>query len=116
MLKKYSNLVVYVSIEMDACNVLLGKPWIHCTDSTYHGRDNTAEFKLGIITIVLLPKKTNTSCSSTKKEEQVCCTEGAQGFQQNIREAEGGLPLLVKAELTSPVDESEYIHQKLAST
>nr|GMD42268.1 transposon Ty3-I Gag-Pol polyprotein [Ipomoea batatas]GMD47024.1 transposon Ty3-I Gag-Pol polyprotein [Ipomoea batatas] len=42
--KSYEDVVACEVIEMDACHILLGKPWQFDVDATHHGRDNTYSF------------------------------------------------------------------------
>nr|GMD17898.1 transposon Ty3-I Gag-Pol polyprotein [Ipomoea batatas] len=42
--KSYEDVVACEVIEMDACHILLGRPWQFDVDATHHGRDNTYSF------------------------------------------------------------------------
>nr|GLL39739.1 uncharacterized protein LOC109163967 [Ipomoea trifida] len=42
--KSYEDVVACEVIEMNACHILLGRPWQFDVDATHHGRDNTYSF------------------------------------------------------------------------
>ncbi|KAL5777402.1 hypothetical protein ACOSP7_010328 [Xanthoceras sorbifolium] len=42
---------------MDACHILLGRPWLYDKDMVYHTRANTYTFKRGTKTLILQPMK-----------------------------------------------------------
>ena len=53
--KKYVDEVVCDVIPMDACNLLLGRPWQFDREATHDGRKNTYTFKVNKKTITLAP-------------------------------------------------------------
>ncbi|KAK8949134.1 hypothetical protein KSP39_PZI005042 [Platanthera zijinensis] len=54
-IKAYSEKIWCDVIPMDACHVLLGRPWLYDHDVTHFGRANTYEFKFNGKTITLKP-------------------------------------------------------------
>ena len=66
--KTYRAEVLCDIVEMDACHVLLGRPWQFDVDATHKGRDNTYTFSWKQKRIVVVPNKTERS--SPKKEEK----------------------------------------------
>ncbi|XP_035547276.1 uncharacterized protein LOC108991242 [Juglans regia] len=53
--KIYNDVVDCDVVEMDACHVLLGRPWQFDVDATYRGRDNTYTFWRHERKVTLLP-------------------------------------------------------------
>ena len=53
-------------VEMDACHMILGKPWQYDVDITYKGRDNVYVFMRGGQKIVLGPLKEDFSAVELK--------------------------------------------------
>ena len=45
-MESYKDEVVYDVLPMDACHLLLGKPWQYDRDVTHHGQSNTYSFKM----------------------------------------------------------------------
>ncbi|KAK8947266.1 hypothetical protein KSP39_PZI006860 [Platanthera zijinensis] len=54
-IKTYTESIWCDVIPMDACHVLLGRPWLFDHDVTHYGRANTYEFKFNGRVIVLKP-------------------------------------------------------------
>ncbi|GKA00850.1 putative reverse transcriptase domain-containing protein [Tanacetum coccineum] len=44
-------------VPVDACHLLLGRPWEHDRNTTHNGRDNTYSFLFDSATITLMPNK-----------------------------------------------------------
>ncbi|GJV21908.1 putative nucleotidyltransferase, ribonuclease H, partial [Tanacetum coccineum] len=53
--KHYNELVTCNVVDMEACHVLLGRPWQHDVDSTHQGKSNMYQFKWSRKTISMLP-------------------------------------------------------------
>jgi hypothetical protein len=53
-------------VEMDACHMILGRPWQYDVDATYKGRDNVYVFMRGGQKIVLGPLKEDFSAVEPK--------------------------------------------------
>ncbi|GKB22401.1 transposon ty3-I gag-pol polyprotein, partial [Tanacetum coccineum] len=53
--KHYNKLVTYDVVDMEACHVLLGRPWKHDVDTTHQGKSNMYLFKWSGKTIAMLP-------------------------------------------------------------
>jgi hypothetical protein len=51
----YSNYVDCDVVPMEACSLLLGRPWEYDTDACYYGRSNTYTFRHKDKNITLLP-------------------------------------------------------------
>ncbi|GJY58175.1 putative reverse transcriptase domain-containing protein [Tanacetum coccineum] len=48
---------VWCDVPMDACHLLLGRPWEYDRDITHNGRTNTYSFLFGGVKITLMPNK-----------------------------------------------------------
>ncbi|GJW74936.1 putative nucleotidyltransferase, ribonuclease H [Tanacetum coccineum] len=53
----YTNNVWCDVVPMDACHLLLGRPWEYDHDITHNGRTNTYSFLFGGVKITLMPNK-----------------------------------------------------------
>ncbi|GKC62572.1 putative nucleotidyltransferase, ribonuclease H, partial [Tanacetum coccineum] len=53
----YTNNVWCDVVPMDACHLLLGRPWKYDRDITHNGRTNTYSFLFGGVKITLMPNK-----------------------------------------------------------
>ena len=51
----YKDQIICDILEMDACHILLGRPWQHDTDYVHRGRANTIELDWMSRGVVLLP-------------------------------------------------------------
>jgi hypothetical protein len=68
--QSYRDEVKYDIVDMDACHVLLGRPWPYNVDATYKGRDNVYLFWWHGKKIILVPTGTSStpqSCTSASK-------------------------------------------------
>ncbi|XP_074283141.1 uncharacterized protein LOC141607684 [Silene latifolia] len=57
--KVYKDEVLYNVVPMDACHLLLGRPWEFGKSTVHHGRNNTYTFKQGSKKITLTPLPPN---------------------------------------------------------
>jgi hypothetical protein len=55
--KNYVDEVTCDVVEMDACHIILGRPWQYDVAATYKGRDNVYVFMKGNLKVVLGPIK-----------------------------------------------------------
>ncbi|KAK3023529.1 hypothetical protein RJ639_044795 [Escallonia herrerae] len=62
---KYKDEVLCDVVEMDACHLLLGRPWQFDMDAVHKGRENTYSFCKNGIRIVLAPLKPEEKSRST---------------------------------------------------
>nr|GEV82485.1 transposon Ty3-I Gag-Pol polyprotein [Tanacetum cinerariifolium] len=53
--KHYNELVTCDVVDIEACHVLLGRPWQHDMDATHQGKSNMYVFKWSEKTIAILP-------------------------------------------------------------
>lgn len=53
----YQELVKSDVLDMDACHVLLGRPWKYNKDTTFKGQDNIYSFVRQGKSIVLVPQQ-----------------------------------------------------------
>jgi hypothetical protein len=84
-------------VEMDACHVLLGRPWQYDVDATYKGRDNVYLFWWHGKKIILVPTGTNyprQGCTPASKPSFL--TLGETDFMQEMKTAETILTMVVK--------------------
>ncbi|GJR08218.1 putative nucleotidyltransferase, ribonuclease H [Tanacetum coccineum] len=58
-------------VPMDACHLLLGRPWEYDRDITHNGRTNTYSFLFGRVKITLMPNKPKEVVSKSTGKEVV---------------------------------------------
>ncbi|XP_038975304.1 uncharacterized protein LOC120106372 [Phoenix dactylifera] len=92
----YKDEVVCDVVDMDACHVLLGRPWQHDTNVTFRGRDNTYLFRWQGRKILLLPMKEKPTPKTSQVEgKSFLAVFGAQ-FMAELKGAEEIMVLVVK--------------------
>ncbi|XP_031120876.1 uncharacterized protein LOC116024113 [Ipomoea triloba] len=80
--KSYEDTVRCEVIDMDACHVLLGRPWQFDVDATHHGRQNNYSFVWGKKKIFIPPASWETS---TRKK--TCAVTISHNWKEFIVEA-----------------------------
>ncbi|XP_074300252.1 uncharacterized protein LOC141631487 [Silene latifolia] len=103
---------------MDACHLLLGRPWEFDRDSVHHGRDNTYTFKFGSRKITLSPLpppiKPTTPPSMVEPTRDVLLIDEAE----RLRELKGeddiyvlvAKDMLGESEVTIPLEIRELLN------
>ncbi|XP_034888842.1 uncharacterized protein [Populus alba] len=85
--KNYVDEVICDVVEMDACHIILGRPWQYDVDATYRGRDNVYVFMKGDLKVVLGPMKEEPiNIKSKTKSNSVMLLDGGQ-FMEEAKEA-----------------------------
>ncbi|XP_074301641.1 uncharacterized protein LOC141633046 [Silene latifolia] len=84
--KNYSDEALCDVLPMDACHLLLGRPWEFDRDSVHHGRDNTYTFKFGSRKVILTPLpsglKHTTPPSMLEPSKEVLLIDEAEMLQE----------------------------------
>nr|GMD80502.1 Asp_protease_2 domain-containing protein [Ipomoea batatas] len=80
--KSYEDTVRCEVIDMDACHILLGRPWQFDVDATHHGRQNNYSFVWGEKKIVIPPTSWETSM-----KKKTCAVTISQNWKEFIVEA-----------------------------
>nr|GLL31143.1 uncharacterized protein LOC109163967 [Ipomoea trifida] len=80
--KSYEDTVRCEVIDMDACHILLGRPWQFDVDGTHHGRQNNYSFVWGEKKIVIPPTSWETSM-----KKKTCAVTISQNWKEFIVEA-----------------------------
>ena len=92
-------------MDMDACHVLLGRPWHYDVDATYKGRDNTFMFWWLNKKIVLVPQSSSPDNNPAIKEDKpVFSTVMGSIFHTEAREQGFVLALMVKGQSEATVE------------
>ncbi|GJS54909.1 putative nucleotidyltransferase, ribonuclease H [Tanacetum coccineum] len=91
--KHYNELVTCDVVDIEACHVLLGRPWKHDTDDTLQGKSNMYMFKWSgknsqlenktLVTLVASPKEIQVE----RKETRVSCALVVKGIEDVIENA-----------------------------
>ena len=69
---KYRDEVWCDVVTMDACHLLLGRPWQFDREVTHNGKTNTYSFMFGDFKIVLVPNKKCGQSKQSKEENKGC--------------------------------------------
>lgn len=90
-------------VEMDACHILLGRPWQYDMDTTYKGRDNTYLFWWHGQKIILVPTGTNNPLQrNTTTGGMPLLTLGEGEFMEEVKASGVLLTVVVKGEESVP--------------
>ncbi|PON83156.1 Zinc finger, CCHC-type [Trema orientale] len=97
--KYYKYEIVCDVMDMDACHILLGRPWHYDIDATYKGRDNTFVFWWFGKKIVLMPQSQLSENNSVTKEDKPLFTNiTGSNFLAQIKEPNFLVALVVKGQ------------------
>ncbi|GKC06910.1 transposon ty3-I gag-pol polyprotein, partial [Tanacetum coccineum] len=94
--KHYNELVTCDVVDIEACHVLLGRPWQHDVDATHQGKSNMYLFKWSGKTIAMLPL--GVVSPKTKLENKTLTTLVAlpKDFQAERKETRVSYALVMK--------------------
>ncbi|GKA57227.1 transposon ty3-I gag-pol polyprotein [Tanacetum coccineum] len=84
--KHYNELVTCDVVEMEACHVLLGRPWKHDVESTHQGKSNMYLFKWSIKTIDILPLGVVSPRKKLESKTLVTVVDSPKEFQAERKE------------------------------
>lgn len=85
---------------MDACHLLLGRPWQYDKNATHRGKHNTYSFLFKEHTIILLPSSEH-PVTSASKDTKVCNSIDTRPVQS--------LLMLPKAAFEAQLEDSDII-------
>ena len=94
--KVYANEVVCDVIEMDACHILLGRPWQYDRNITYRGKANTCSFDWHGRWVILIPSLAKASKKRVPRTTQALLTISRTKMTQKLKNFPYLLALLVK--------------------
>ena len=101
--KHYSDEVRCDVLDMDACHILLGRPWQWDVDATHKGRDNVVMFMWKTHKIALAPAGSTTG----PKNNFLIVSSNEPDMEKDMKEAEMVFPIVVKGLLTAAKEEIE---------
>nr|GMC71415.1 homeobox protein cut-like [Ipomoea batatas] len=108
--KSYEDTITCEVIDMDACHILLGRPWQFDVDATHHGRENLYSFLWNKKKIVIPPAAWNDA--AIKKTCAITTIENWKTFVKEAGELNVVLVLIAKEQSIAPThipDEGEVI-------
>ncbi|XP_034215925.1 uncharacterized protein LOC117627765 [Prunus dulcis] len=107
--KHYSDDVLCDVIDMDACHILLGRPWQFDVDATYKGRDNVILFSWNNRKIAMATTKPSKQSVEPKTRSSSFLTliSSEQELNEAVKEAEYFCPLVLKGLLKLGRGESD---------
>ena len=85
--KNYVDEVTCDIVEMDACHIILGRPWQYDVDATYRGRDNVYVFMKSDLKVVLGPIKEGLASSEPKRKNNSVLVMDGGKFIEEAKEA-----------------------------
>lgn len=91
----YKDEVVCDVLEMDACHILLGRPWQYDVNATHHGKDNVYEFLWQSKMIKFLPMAASNVAETQSKIGQLFTVNGPE-FNHHLKETQLVIALLVQ--------------------
>ncbi|GKC12050.1 transposon ty3-I gag-pol polyprotein [Tanacetum coccineum] len=94
--KHYNELVTCDVVDMEACHVLLGRPWQHDVDSTHQGKSNMYFFKWSRKTIAMLPLGVVSLKKKLESKTLVTLVASPKEFQAKRKETGVSYALVVK--------------------
>ncbi|GKB07231.1 transposon ty3-I gag-pol polyprotein [Tanacetum coccineum] len=94
--KHYNELVTYDVVDMEACHVLLERPWQHDVDATHQGKSNMYLFKWSGKTIVMLPLGVVSPKKKLENKTLVTLVASPKEFQAERKETGVSYALIVK--------------------
>nr|GEV66581.1 transposon Ty3-I Gag-Pol polyprotein [Tanacetum cinerariifolium] len=94
--KHYNELVTCDVVDMEACHVLLGRPWQYDVDATHQGKSNMYLFKWSGKTIAMLPLCVVSSKKKLKNKTLITLVASPKEFQAERKETGVSYALIVK--------------------
>ncbi|KAG6383186.1 hypothetical protein SASPL_157069 [Salvia splendens] len=85
--KHYRSNVLCDVIDMDACHVLLGRPWQYDVNITHKGRDNWYSFIWNKRKIIILPDKIPNITSKVEEKSMLTINQNSKEFAQDLKES-----------------------------
>ncbi|KAJ9554084.1 hypothetical protein OSB04_018129 [Centaurea solstitialis] len=99
--KHYKADVLCDVLEMDACHILLGRPWQFDHDITYRGRDNIMFFRWGDRKIAMAPVAQFDRTPENKGESFLVVTSNERLLEHTFKETQTFCPVVVKGLLST---------------
>lgn len=107
IVKSYKDDVVCDVVDMDACHILLGRPWQHDVDATHKGRKNVYIFWWKEKKIAIPPnefKGDQPKTAKVKGKSFLSITSSYVEFIADVKEASESYVLIVKGEESPMVE------------
>ncbi|XP_057451853.1 uncharacterized protein LOC130743636 [Lotus japonicus] len=110
--KHYREEVLCDVLSMDVCHILLGRPWMYDTDTTYKGRDNVMLFTWGTHKIAMAPVLHFDKGPVEKKSSFLVMTQNEKELDEDVKETKCFCPVVIKG-LMSVVKEEPIIPEEV---
>ena len=106
---KYFDEVYCDIVDMDACNLLYGRPWKFDVDATHSGRKNTYQLVKEGVRYTLLPMETNqTKAAKVEGRNFLTITHKFNDFVKECKDTQDIHVMIVKGENVSvPIKENK---------
>ncbi|XP_020541435.2 uncharacterized protein LOC110011182 [Jatropha curcas] len=86
-------------VDMDACGVLLGRPWQVDVDALHKGRENSYLFTRKNKKIIILPSGSSAKASKVEGKSIIVVSSNVQELTDVIENSGGALALLIKPKI-----------------
>nr|GMD35943.1 Zinc finger, CCHC-type [Ipomoea batatas] len=113
--KSYEDTITCEVIDMDACHILLGRPWQFDVDANHHGRENLYSFLWNKKKIVIPPAAWNDA--AIKKTCAITTIENWKTFVKEAGELNVVLVLIAKEQSIAPThipDEVRFLLEEFS--
>ncbi|XP_010276232.1 PREDICTED: uncharacterized protein LOC104611026 [Nelumbo nucifera] len=107
---KYTDEVYCEIVDMDACHILLGRPWQFDVDAKHLGRKNTYQLKKKGVRYTLLPmaEKNQTKASKAEERNFLTITHRHSKFVRECKDTREVHLLVIKGEsMSEPLGENK---------
>ncbi|GJT95231.1 hypothetical protein Tco_1090749 [Tanacetum coccineum] len=82
---KYKDEVVCDIVDMDACHILLGRPWEFDVNATHKGKDNTYSFRVNGVKKILVPLIENSKPKVLEEKRNNLMIMSHRDFEDEIK-------------------------------
>jgi phage FluMu protein Com len=101
-------------VEMDACHVLLGRPWQFDVDATHRGRDKMYVFSWNNKQIIVVPSHPSSISLKVEEKTLLSVALNENEFMEDMKKAKSCVCLIVKGMEQDIPTPPEKVHSLLA--
>ena len=80
---KYKDEIMFDIADMDACHILLGRPWAYDVNATHKGKENTYTFHHDGVKMVLVPLSDGYDTNVSSSTE--CLAKGIGSVEAKVK-------------------------------
>nr|GEU63382.1 hypothetical protein [Tanacetum cinerariifolium] len=83
---EYKDELMFNIVEMDACHIILGKPWVHDLKATYNDTKNTYMFRFNGVKKIIVPLLDNNDTKVSKPTQDDSKVTGQQDLKKESKD------------------------------